>query len=216
MLLASEVAGGGRRPELGCTGGASRYPRILRAGRGGRGGESSRGDSVARPRPHREPTQPRRSPPLRAALAASGVAGDCKMADGRDDAADQLKQWKSSRGSQVPAGRGCSPVTPVPLMPRGARSPEVAVEGEAPWPLPGLAPMAWSRSREQRRDGGCQLALSDKGGQRCPAPAAPPGQRWDCAVPEPRAEMVVIFSAFKSGICRSVRCHGGKAQWKCD
>lgn len=26
------------------------------------------------------------------------------MADGRDDAADQLKQWKSQRGSQVPAG----------------------------------------------------------------------------------------------------------------
>lgn len=50
ILLAEEVAGGGRRPERSCIGGASRYPRVLRAGRAG-GGESPRGDSVTGPQP---------------------------------------------------------------------------------------------------------------------------------------------------------------------
>lgn len=84
------------------------------------------------------------------------------MADGRDDAADQLKQWKSQRGSQVPAGRGRSPVPPclACLGERGAPRdsaacgapsvPGAAAEGEAPSPRPGLAPTAGRCSRERR------------------------------------------------------------------
>lgn len=62
------------------------------------------------------------------------------MADSRDDASDQLKQWRSQRGSQVPPGaRG--------LRPSGPRSPPGTLRGNGParggddGPAGGVAPL---------------------------------------------------------------------------
>lgn len=134
------------------------------------------------------------------------------MADGRDDAADQLKQWKSQRGSQVPAGhprfprashregsgeRGASAPEGAELrrVPRDAgapsarASPDQRRRARRPRPVPASPPRlgAVPGNAEARRDGGCQLARSDKGAQRCLAPAAPSGQQWGCAAPKPRS-----------------------------
>lgn len=201
--MVAKVAGGGRRP------GAQLYRRCLPLpeGAGGTAG-FPRGDSVTGPRPG----LPRRcllagsqhslAAPLRSPPAASGVAGDCKMADGRDDAADQLKQWKIHRGSQVPASTAREPRAESPAGFRGwgAPSPGTAAEGEAPWARPGLAPAVWSgaRGRQARgwrlpagpadRDGGhggwrLPAGPADKGGSPCWARLAPGRAGLRCARP---------------------------------
>lgn len=166
ILLAEMVAGGGRRPERSCTGGASRYPRVLREGRAG-GGESPRGDSVTGPRsdlpaaatsPGANTASPRRP----CCLGGRRRLQNGRRAGRRRGPAEAVEEPTGLAGTRRARPL---PGTPVPRMPWGAGSPAgfrgmrccelpgvpgEAAEGEAPSPRPSLASTAGRCSREQR------------------------------------------------------------------